>query len=245
MVFCPVAIFLGNTFGLDVRLPLQSIPHDITLGIQAWNALNCFRSCIENRAQICSVSGSLSKTCSLQCGIPQGTILGPLLFLTYQIGKLTFWITKLLNWLVSNNLCRWYASYLRAYADKDVNIIQSCLNEDLLNISKWLIANKITINMTKNRLEAKAKHPNYYLPCTERQRYSHTPRINVKISGCTHLCKLYMGQSSKGWLKKLPLVLQLSKESDNLFPQQHSILSTKPWFSRILAHSRCGLQAAQ
>ena len=35
------------------------------------------------------------------------------------------------------------------YADKDLNIIQSCLNEDLLNISKWLIANKLTLNMTK------------------------------------------------------------------------------------------------
>ena len=102
------------------------------------------------------------------------------------------------------------------YADEDVNIIQSCLNEDLLNISKWLIANKLTLNMTKNRLEAKAKHPNYCLPCIERQRYSHTARINVKISGCTNWCKLYMGQSSKGRLKRLPLVLQLSKESDNL-----------------------------
>ena len=36
-----------------------------------------------------------------------------------------------------------------AYADKDVNIIQSCLNKHLLNISKWLIANKLTLNMTK------------------------------------------------------------------------------------------------
>ena len=35
------------------------------------------------------------------------------------------------------------------YAEKDLNIIQSCLNEDLLNISKWLIANKPTFNMTK------------------------------------------------------------------------------------------------
>ena len=35
------------------------------------------------------------------------------------------------------------------YADKNVNIIQSCLNEDLLNISKWLIANKLTLNMSK------------------------------------------------------------------------------------------------
>ena len=35
------------------------------------------------------------------------------------------------------------------YPDKGVNTIQSCLNEDLLNISKWLIANKLTLNMTK------------------------------------------------------------------------------------------------
>ena len=34
------------------------------------------------------------------------------------------------------------------YADKDVNIIQSCLNEDLLNISQWLIAKKLTLNTT-------------------------------------------------------------------------------------------------
>lgn len=43
-----------------------------------------------------------------------------------------------------------YADYTHlTYADQDVNIIQSCLNEDLLNISKWLIANKLTLNMTK------------------------------------------------------------------------------------------------
>ena len=39
------------------------------------------------------------------------------------------------------------------YADKDVNIIQSCLNEDLLNISKWLIANKFTLNMSKTEFK--------------------------------------------------------------------------------------------
>ena len=35
------------------------------------------------------------------------------------------------------------------YADSDVNAIISCLNEDLQNISEWLIANKLTLNMTK------------------------------------------------------------------------------------------------
>ena len=38
-------------------------------------------------------------------------------------------------------------------AEKDLNIIQSCLNEDLLNISKWLIANKFTLNMTKTEFK--------------------------------------------------------------------------------------------
>ena len=38
------------------------------------------------------------------------------------------------------------------YADKDVDIIQSWLNEDLLNISKWLIANKLTLSITKTEL---------------------------------------------------------------------------------------------
>ena len=35
------------------------------------------------------------------------------------------------------------------YADSDVNTIQSCLNLDLNNISKWLIVNKLTLNITK------------------------------------------------------------------------------------------------
>ena len=42
-----------------------------------------FSSYLDNRTQKCVVNGSLSECCTLQCGIPQGTILGPLLFLLY------------------------------------------------------------------------------------------------------------------------------------------------------------------
>ena len=64
------------------------------------------------------------------------------------------------------------------YADKDVNIIQSCLNKHLLNISKWLIVNKLTLNMTKTEFN--------YLSRSKHQWYSRKPGINVKISRCTH-----------------------------------------------------------
>ena len=76
------------------------------------------------------------------------------------------------------------------YADKDVNIIQSCLNEDLLNISKWLIANKLTLNITKTefmlislrqKLNTITASPIQSINGTSRK-----PDINVKISRCTH-----------------------------------------------------------
>ena len=115
------------------------------------------------------------------------------------------------------------------YADKDVNIIQSCLNEDLLNISKWLIANKLTLNMTKTE----------FMLIGSRQKLNTlttSPVLNINETRyqrqnlwvCSLMQTSHGAVISKGWLKKFPLVLQLSNESDNLFPQQHCILSTKP-----------------
>ena len=76
------------------------------------------KSYLENRTQICFVSGSLSKTCSLQCGIPQETILGPLLILLY---------IKDLLYRLTDSYRRMYVDDTHlTYADKDVNIIQSC-----------------------------------------------------------------------------------------------------------------------
>ena len=66
----------------------DTVDHDVLLGklslygIQE-SAYDWFKSYLNNRTQKCVVNGSLSKVCSLGCGVPQGTILGPLLFLIY------------------------------------------------------------------------------------------------------------------------------------------------------------------
>ena len=60
------------------------------------------------------------------------------------------------------------------YADNDVNAIQSCLNADLQNVSKWLIANNLTLNMT---------YSEFMLIGSRQKRYTLTESPVITIIG--------------------------------------------------------------
>ena len=92
----------------------------------------------------CFVNGALSANCPLNWGVPQGTILGPLLFLLY--------INDLPNCL-SSSQPRMYADDTHlTFASEDINIIDKALNRDLDLVNNWLISNKLTLNTTKTEL---------------------------------------------------------------------------------------------
>ena len=87
-------------------------------------------SYLENCTRQCSVSGSLTDSRVLTCGVPKGrgagTILGALLFLSC--------INDLPNCL-SNCEPRMFAGDIHlTYADSDVGNIESRLSEDLLHV---------------------------------------------------------------------------------------------------------------
>ena len=53
-----------------------------TYGVQG-HALQWFISYLSGRKQVCKINNEISNTANITCGVPQGSNLGPLLFLVY------------------------------------------------------------------------------------------------------------------------------------------------------------------
>ena len=131
---------------LDLKKAFDTVDHNILIsklsayGIRG-TSIEWFKSYLSERNQKCFINGSLSSNSVLSCGIPQGTILGPLLFLLY--------INDLPN-CVMHSQPRMYADDTHlTLAGNSVDSIELNLNEDLASISEWLTANKLTLNKSK------------------------------------------------------------------------------------------------
>ena len=134
---------------LDLKKAFDSVPHQPLLNMLATlnlpSHLLCWiHSYLSNCSQRVKVSGSLSQPCQVLSGVPQGSILGPLLFLIY--------INDITNISLSPQ------SNLILYADDILYfhpvISSSCMTSiqnDLNIISEWISSHFLSINTNKSK----------------------------------------------------------------------------------------------
>ena len=141
---------LNGVVFLDIRKAFDSIDHSILLkkmneqfGIYRAE-LKWFESYLTKRQQVCFINGHTSSPRQITCGVPQGSILGPLLFLLY--------INDMPNCLKSTTPCL-YADDTEIFASSfDYDTLVKNLNDDLKNIHTWLTKNKLQHHPTKTKL---------------------------------------------------------------------------------------------
>ena len=132
---------------LDLRKAFETVNHDILLqkldhiGIRN-NSYNLFKDYLTDRSQYVVYNSFQSNPDSIKCSVPQGSILGPVLFLIY-INDIKNSLNYLNNVLFADDTCL-FAS------NKNIEVLIESVNQDLRSVNNWLKANKLSLNIEKS-----------------------------------------------------------------------------------------------
>ena len=125
---------------IDLRKAFDTVNHEILLlklehyGIRGI-LLDWFKSYLSNRKQYAYINGISSSFKDISCGVPQGSVLGPLLFLLY-INDLPN-ISKILNFYLFADDTNIY------YENENLAQMEKIINLELKKLSMWLKINRL------------------------------------------------------------------------------------------------------
>jgi len=163
---------------LDLTVPFDTVDYEILLKrLQVTFdvddvALTWFSSYLAGRKQHVRCGGSSSRNTDVICGVPQGLVLGPILFIIY---------TADLAWIVAD-----HGLSLHLYAD-DSQIYGACppaatssLSADIFSavddISTWMRCNRLQLNAEKTEV---------MIWCASARRQSQLFRCSITVAGAS------------------------------------------------------------
>jgi hypothetical protein len=160
---CVIGVFL------DFSKAFDTVNHDILLkklyfyGIRGV-AFDWIKSYLNQRSQYVKYDNHTSEYDTVSCGVPQGSILGPLLFLIY-INDLVY-VSKELYFILFADDTNVFLS------GKNINCVAEKMNNELMSVVEWLKANRLSLNIDKTK---------YMLFMPKRKKVSHN--IVIRLSG--------------------------------------------------------------
>ena len=125
---CTVGIFI------DLSKAFDTVDHNILISkLEHYGcrgtSLRGFESYLSNRQQYVEFNGVSLESCEIKCGVPQGSILGPLLFLLYINGLCN--VSKVVDFILFADDTNIFFSH------KDFNLLPGILKSEMLKLTQW------------------------------------------------------------------------------------------------------------
>ena len=140
-------------FFLDLSKAFDTLDHKILFKKLQYYGVNgtpllWFKNYLNNRNQYVEMDGIKSQTKSIDTGVPQGSILGPLLFIIYM-NDIQLASEKFEAILYADDTT--LSSILKTFWNSSSLEISDKINRELLLVHDWLLANKLSLNIKKTK----------------------------------------------------------------------------------------------
>lgn len=133
---------------VDLQKAFDTLDHEILLsklykyGIRGI-AHQWVKSYLKEREQFVEINNTKSKNCPITCGVPQGSVLGPVLFLLYVNDIAN--VSKLLKCILFADDTTLF------YAGKNINDVLQVVEYEFGKIMRWFNANILSLNISKTK----------------------------------------------------------------------------------------------